>query len=136
VPEREIHETGAERTARLAASLDQSKAPGHEWVPTLVFYAAIHSVEAALADHGVHPEGHHARALAIEDDWGEAASDLFEALRDLSEQWRYSARPPAVGDVRAAKDWTAQLVAAAGVDWPVEGFLALPEVAEETPQDS
>jgi hypothetical protein len=110
-------------TARLAANLDETQADGHEWVPTLLFYAVIHLTEALLAERAVHPEGHVARARAIADEWGEAAADLFEVLRDLSQQWRYSGRPPTPDDVRAAKDWTNQLLTMTGLVWPVEGFL-------------
>lgn len=123
MPDRLVHESAATITATLAADLDASKAAGHEWVPTLVFYAVIHLTEAVLADRGSHPEGHQARANAIEDEWEEAAADLFEELRDLSEQWRYSGRPPTSKDVRAAKDWALQLIGVIGQDWPVDGFL-------------
>lgn len=84
----------------------------------------IHLSEALLADIGVHPEGHVARASALEDEWGEGAADLFELLRDLSEQWRYSARPPPEADIAAAKDWALQLTSTIDHPWPVEGFLA------------
>jgi hypothetical protein len=96
---------------------------GAEWIPTLIFYAAIHLIEAELADRGLHPEGHAARARLVEDMWDEGAADLFEALRDLSEQWRYSGRAPNDSDVEAAKAWAAQLLASIGASWPVEGFL-------------
>jgi len=52
------------------------------------------------------------------------SGDLFEELRDLSQQWRYSARPPTVADIHAAKEWAQQLIAMTGQDWPVDGFLA------------
>jgi uncharacterized protein (UPF0332 family) len=94
----------------LAAHLDQTQADGWEWVPTLIFYTAIHLTEALLAEKGIHPEGHAARANAVGDEWDESAQDLFEELRDLSQQWRYSARPPTPADVRAAKDWAHQLL--------------------------
>ena len=123
MPERPLHETAAQTTARLASYLDTSQADGREWVPTLIFYAAIHLTEALLAEKSILPEGHGARATAVGDEWGEGAEDLFEELRDLSEQWRYSARPPAADDVRAAKEWALQLISATGQDWPVEGFL-------------
>jgi hypothetical protein len=123
VPQRHLHEAAALSTARLAAHLDTTKADGHEWVPTLVFYGVIHLTEALLAEKAIHPEGHAARAVALEDEWGDSASDLFEGLRDLSEQWRYSARPPTDDDIRAAKDRAFQLTSTTGQDWPVEGFL-------------
>jgi hypothetical protein len=123
VPERALHEAAAQSTSRLAAYLDASHAEGHEWVPTLIFYAAIHLTEALLAEKAVHPEGHGARVNAVGDEWGDGASDLFEELRDLSEQWRYSARPPTPDDVRAAKDWALQLISMTGQAWPVDDFL-------------
>lgn len=122
MPERDRHLAAAASTATLAASLETGR-DGAEWVPTLIFYTAIHLVEAALAVEGIHPQGHTARANAIEDEWGDAASDLFESLRDLSEQWRYSGRPPTAEDVAAAKLWASQLIDAVGVAWPVDGYL-------------
>lgn len=35
--------------------LDTSQADGREWVPTLIFYTAIHLTEALLAEKAVHP---------------------------------------------------------------------------------
>jgi hypothetical protein len=124
VPEGPLHLAAAGSTARLAAHLDETQSDGREWVPTLIFYAAIHLAEALLAEKGTHPEGHTTRSNAIGDEWGEAAQDLFEELRDLSQQWRYSARPPTPADIRAAKAWAQQLIAMTGQDWPVDGFLA------------
>jgi hypothetical protein len=46
------------------------------------------------------------------------SGDLFEELRDLSQQWRYSARPPTVADIHAAKEWAQQLIVMTGQDWP------------------
>ena len=118
-----LHLAAARSTARLAASLDETASDGSEWVPTLIFYTAIHLTEALLAEKGIHPEGHGARSNAIGGEWGEGAQDLFEELRDLSEQWRYSARRPTPRDVRASKEWAQQLTSITGQDWPVEGFL-------------
>ena len=123
MPDRQRHLAAADSTARLALELEAEASPGSEWIPTLIFYAIIHLAESALADSGVHPEGHAARAGAIEDEWGDATADLFEGLRDLSEQWRYSGRVPTASDVEAAKEWARQLLDAAGVEWPVSGFL-------------
>ena len=123
MPEGPLHLAAAESTARLAAYLDQTQQDGHEWVPTLIFYTAIHLTEALLAEKGTHPEGHTARSNAVGDEWGDGAEDLFEELRDLSQQWRYSARPPTPADVGAAKEWAHQLVSMMGQDWPVNGFL-------------
>jgi hypothetical protein len=44
-------------------------------------------------------------------------------LRDLSEQWRYSAQQPNDDDVAAAKAWIQQLLAIVGEEWPVPGYL-------------
>jgi hypothetical protein len=121
---RERHLAAAEATARLVSALESGDIPGTEWIPTLVFYASIHLTESALAGDAIHPEGHQARANAIEDAWGDAAADLFEQLRDLSEQWRYSGAKPTLTDVAAAKDWASQLLEAAGVEWPLRGFLS------------
>lgn len=123
MPERRVHEFAAAVDAQLASDLADSQQPGKEWVPTLIFYTCIHLVESRLAEQGLHPEGHAARANAIDDEWGEAAADLFEQLRDLSEQWRYSGQAPSTLDVRAAMDWANQLLGMMGVDWPVAGFL-------------
>lgn len=123
MPEGPRHLAAAGSTASLAAYLDTTQADGRQWVPTLIFYTAIHLTEALLAEKGVHPEGHTARANAIGAEWDEAAQDLFEELRDLSQQWRYSARPPTDSDVRAAKEWALQLLSITGQDWPIEGFL-------------
>lgn len=89
-----------------------------------MFYTAIHLTEALLADKSVHPEGHGARVNDVGDEWGVGAADLFEELRDLSQQWRYSAQAPNAEDVSAAKDWALQLIAMTGQAWPVAGFLA------------
>jgi hypothetical protein len=123
VADRTRHEAAARSAAELSAALDASKVAGFEWIPTLVFYAVIHLAEAQLAEKAVHPEGHAGRAKAIENEWGESAADLFNLLRDLSEQWRYSARPPSDADLGAAKQWANQFLGVIGLAWPVEGFL-------------
>jgi hypothetical protein len=123
VPDRTRHEAAARSAAELSATLDASRAAGFEWIPTLVFYAVIHPAEGQLAEQAVHPEGHAGRAAAIEREWGEDAAYLFNLLRDLSEQWRYSARPPSDADLGAAKQWASQFLDAIGLGWPVVGFL-------------
>lgn len=64
-----------------------------DWAVTVAFYSAVHCVEAALADHGLHPKNHRERfdqmlAARIPEDVGLA----YDILKDLSEQGRYERR--------------------------------------------
>lgn len=61
---------------------------------TVAFYAALHCIDARLADDGSHPQNHGDRVdyarlagLTATDPWL-----AFEILKDLSEQGRYNMR--------------------------------------------
>jgi hypothetical protein len=63
VPARQLHLANAERNQRLAIALQAG--PDLEWSVTVLFYAALHLVEATLAP-SIHSPNHKARNQTVQ----------------------------------------------------------------------
>jgi hypothetical protein len=60
LPSKDIHLTKAQRNDALAAVLE-AKTKYYDWAATVMFYSALHYVDAVLADDLIHPERHTSR---------------------------------------------------------------------------
>lgn len=79
MPSRDEHLAKADGNAALAAQLAADHS-SPEWATTVLFYRAVHLVEAWFALRGVHNLSHHARSQAVYRDLGEIASDYADLL--------------------------------------------------------
>ena len=89
------------RHNQTLASLIKTTQPGYcDWAAIVLFYSALHLVEAYLANMGEHPEGHADRSRALEEHgilhpiWAD-----YRILKDYSEDARYRCVAFAVDDI-------------------------------------
>jgi len=77
----------------LAADLETTRF--RQWVVTTAFYAAIHLVDARLADRNIHPPFHSSRDNEVGRDQSlrQVFAD-YRLLKDESRDARYSCKPP------------------------------------------
>jgi hypothetical protein len=99
MPSQQQHAFQLERNQQACAQLNaQALLP--DWVITMAFYAALHSIEQYLAKRGFHPTSHSRRAQLLD-----ATPDLhlikheFMAMKNLSEQCRYLCYSPSTTDL-------------------------------------
>jgi len=88
MPARDAHEDKARSIERAAQVLDASNADHCDWLATLAFYAALHWLDAVLADRGLHPSNHRERNRAAQ---GLPIWDQYYELYALSRIARYEA---------------------------------------------
>ena len=83
MPARDEHLAKADHGATVAASL-MAEPASVEWAITVLFYRAVHVVEAWFALSGIHHQSHQARTRAVDRQLPEIAADygdLLEASR-------------------------------------------------------
>lgn len=90
MPLQSEHISKAERNEKFAGTV--SKTAYLDWAVTILFYAALHYVDAILAISGIHPDSHTQRGDAI----GTNATLLrirgeYRILETLSQNARYRA---------------------------------------------
>jgi hypothetical protein len=74
-----------------------------DWQVVALFYAALHYVDAALAERGIHPESHGERLSEVRVRHGRIFFE-YRQLRDASEEARYKLAPYAPADVQRLLD--------------------------------
>jgi hypothetical protein len=102
LPTAKQHLGQATRNEKLAATL--SKTEYREWTVTVIFYSAVHYIEAFLAGHGHHCDDHAERNERIaEIPQLRTIRKEYDTLRTLSRQARYHALPIEPDDVNVAQ---------------------------------
>jgi hypothetical protein len=86
VPSRADHIARAEENEAFAKSLDQAKPLYVDWGITVLFYSALHYVDAYLAIKPLHPPNHDARDTAIQNNG--SLSPIYKDYRRLKDQSR------------------------------------------------
>jgi len=90
VPQRHEHLARARGNEELAKTLDRSKGLCVDWAITMLFYAAVHYIDAYLAFSGSRPKNHQQRDNAVEHNGSLAPIwNDYRRLKDLSEEARY-----------------------------------------------
>jgi hypothetical protein len=91
VPERSKHRERAVKNENLARSvLDLDDEFQVDWFVTMLFYSAVHYVDAFLAGKNVHPPDHGSRDSAIENNASiSAIYNDYRRLKDRSTKARY-----------------------------------------------
>jgi hypothetical protein len=89
VPTKEQHVSKAEGNAKLALSLALDNQTRIDWALVILFYAAMHYVEAYLAKSGVHLRSHETRDRAMSREF--ALRKIFKEYADLK-YYGYNAR--------------------------------------------
>ena len=90
MPTTAAHQDKQSRTHLALSDLEQSQnSPQHaDWIVTLVFYKALHAVDAYLATLEIHPKGHVTRNRSVRRYIEDIFSQYF-ALYDASREARY-----------------------------------------------
>lgn len=89
MPEREEHLAKADSNGRFLSNVvSQQLAP--DWAVTVLFYQAMHLIEAGFARDGIHHMSHAERNRAIFEDMSEITGP-YRRLYDLSRIARYGA---------------------------------------------
>jgi hypothetical protein len=90
VPQAHEHLTRAEENEDLAARLSRKYGFCVDWSITMIFYAALHRIDAYLAGKNVHPLNHEFRDEEVENN-GSLANIFkdYRRLKDLSTAARY-----------------------------------------------
>jgi uncharacterized protein (UPF0332 family) len=90
VPQRHEHLTRAGETESLARALNRQKPVCVDWAVTMLFYAALHYIDAFLAGKNLHPLNHSLRDEEIEKNGSiaEVYRD-YRRLKDMSRAARY-----------------------------------------------
>lgn len=117
--ERHTHQAAATTSHTVATALSAHGGDEACWAPTVLFYLAVHLVDARRADDNLHTASHDIR-------WNDArrygsdprASANYKRLWDLSMDWRYKGRRPRSDEVTAAWKWTEALADSLGEPWP------------------
>jgi hypothetical protein len=86
VPSRADHIARAEENEAFAKSLDQAKPLYVDWGITVLFYSALHYVDAYLAIKPLHPPNLDARDTAIQNNG--SLSPIYKDYRRLKDQSR------------------------------------------------
>jgi hypothetical protein len=90
VPQRHEHLGRAEQTEQLALALNRHLPVCIDWAVVMLFYSALHYIDAFLAGKNVHPMSHKQRDEEIERNG--SLSEIYGAyrrLKDLSRAARY-----------------------------------------------
>ena len=85
------HLTRAKENERLARTLDLTTGVGADWAIIMLFYAALHRIDAYLAGKNFHPLNHQQRDEEIENNGSltNIYSD-YRRLKDMSREARYN----------------------------------------------
>lgn len=102
MPLQQEHVSKAERNEKFAETV--AKTAYLDWATTILFYAALHFVDAILAPSGIHPDNHTQRNEAI----GNNATLLkirseYRTLETLSQNARYRSMNIDGGDLSQAQ---------------------------------
>jgi hypothetical protein len=90
VPNLNDHIERAEANESFARSLDQSQPFYVDWAITILFYAALHYIDAYLAVKSFHPANHPVRDNAIDNNGSlKPIFNDYRRLKDVSEAARY-----------------------------------------------
>lgn len=102
---KEEHLTKAQEILALRNTLDLSKPGAIGWSITMLFYAALHYIEAYLvATKGIGCKHHFSRATEIQiDPRIKSLYREYSMLETLSREARYDVSPFDVGDLRYAE---------------------------------
>jgi hypothetical protein len=90
LPDRNQHLTRAKENEEFARTLDLSQTLQVDWAVTMLFYSALHYVDAFLAGKHKHPRDHEARDSEVENNG--SLTDIYRdyrTLKDKSEAARY-----------------------------------------------
>ena len=91
MPSRDEHLERARQNEEFAGSLDIDRAIQADWAVTILFYSALHYVDAYLAVKSYHPPDHDARDSEIENNG--SLADIYKdyrRLKDRSREARYN----------------------------------------------
>ena len=90
MPDRNDHLTRAKQNEILASKLNADIGVSVDWAVTMIFYAALHYVDAFLAGKNLHPLNHKQRDEEIEKN-GSLSSIYpdYRRLKDFSRAARY-----------------------------------------------
>ena len=103
MPTKEEHLIQAERNEKLAATLAHTQYT--EWTVTVLFYAAVHYIEAFLAVRQIHCDQHSERNEYVRKiPQLRTIGREYLRLRTISRQARYYAQPITGEDVRVAQE--------------------------------
>jgi hypothetical protein len=84
VPSKEEHLSRAHENEALAGSLDLDVTLNVDWAITILFYAALHYVDAYLATKPIHPPSHDFRDSEIENNG--SLSPIYNDYRRLKDK--------------------------------------------------
>lgn len=92
MPSRDVHLTRAEQNEQFARTLNLDDSFYTDWAIAILFYSALHYIDAYFALTHVHPRDHDKRDAAIEKNGTltEIYRD-YRRLKDVSEDARYDA---------------------------------------------
>ena len=117
--DRHIHQATAATNYAVGGSLERQGGDAPCWVPTLIFYAAMHVLDARLADYNLHMKSQgdrHAQCAVYSTDSTGPAS--YRKLKILSEAWRYKGDIPTSNEISQAWRWAEAMANAIGEPWP------------------
>ncbi len=105
MPTRKQHLSHARRSRQLYGLLTDQGAKQREWLIVLLFYAALHEIEAWLEGRGIHSGSHGQRERIVsQEPLLRPIYQQYRQLRTDSNNARYNCWQPTAGDVRAAYD--------------------------------
>ena len=90
MPQRHEHLIRAQENEKLASALRPKFPVCADWAITILFYAALHYIDAFLAGKNLHPLNHDARDKQVEQNG--SLTDIYDdyrRLKDLSRAARY-----------------------------------------------
>ncbi len=100
MPKKDKHLSKAADNEKFALSLNLSPAVNVDWAVTALFYAAVHYVEAYLAQKNLHSTDHRARDSSIQRDKDlKALYNEYVDLKNQSVNARYYMRPIPASEV-------------------------------------
>jgi hypothetical protein len=89
VPTRDEHINRAEDNEQFIISLDLAKSINVDWAITILFYAALHYVDAYFAVQSIHPPDHTVRDNKVSVSLNAIYRD-YRYLKDRSREARYN----------------------------------------------
>jgi hypothetical protein len=90
VPKAREHIARSRQNLKFAQSFNLKETPYIDWVVTAYFYAALHLVDALIADrYNLTPQDHMDRNLFVEKTFLAGIKVQYRTLKDLSEDARY-----------------------------------------------
>jgi hypothetical protein len=105
VPQRHEHLSRARQTEQLALALNRDLPVCIDWAVAMLFYAALHYIDAFLAGKSVHPMNHKQRDEKIERNGSlSGIYGAYRRLKDLSRAARYEIPNFPPGKIDVARD--------------------------------